>query len=89
MKDGKFDVSIRDPTTVAFGFGRRCVHLAFTPPHMCSRRAFRVCPGRHFATSAMLIYFASILHVFSIKPPMDEQGRPIFNQPKQSLGLVS
>lgn len=36
----------------------------------------RICPGRHLADASLLIMCASILHVFKISPPLDEDGRP-------------
>ncbi|EJF60847.1 cytochrome P450 [Dichomitus squalens LYAD-421 SS1] len=71
LKDGKFVVDIRDPATIAFGFGRR------------------ICPGRHFATSALFIFIASILHTFAIKSPLDEHGLPIRSELRQTTGLIS
>ncbi|KAH9926320.1 cytochrome P450 98A3 [Epithele typhae] len=37
----------------------------------------RICPGQHFAEASLFIYAASILHVFSILPPVDDKGVPI------------
>lgn len=34
----------------------------------------RICPGLHFVDMALFINFASILHVFNIGPPEDENG---------------
>ncbi len=34
----------------------------------------RICPGLHFVDVTLFINFASILHVFNIGPPMDENG---------------
>ncbi|KAI0816985.1 cytochrome P450 [Trametes gibbosa] len=36
----------------------------------------RICPGLHFVDIALYITFASILHVFRIGPPVDEDGAP-------------
>ncbi|KAI1790229.1 cytochrome P450 [Ganoderma leucocontextum] len=36
----------------------------------------RICPGRPFADGTLALLCASVLHVFDIKPPVDENGRP-------------
>ncbi|PIL29143.1 hypothetical protein GSI_09192 [Ganoderma sinense ZZ0214-1] len=71
IRNGKLDVSARDPSAFAFGFGRR------------------ICPGRHFAEAGLFIIVASVLHVFDITPPLDEQGRPIEITPGQTDGIIS
>ena len=70
----------RDPAEYIFGFGRRSV----SSPNMSKRHAWkpnhallRICPGRYFAEASLLIYTASILHVFNIRPPLDEHGVPL------------
>ncbi|KAI1788646.1 CyP450 monooxygenase [Ganoderma leucocontextum] len=42
----------------------------------------RICPGRHFAIDSAFLMIASILHVFDIKPPIDEDGSPLIVDPK-------
>ncbi|OSD07365.1 CyP450 monooxygenase [Trametes coccinea BRFM310] len=43
----------------------------------------RICPGRHFALASLFINIASLLHVFDITPPLDENGQPIrVNRPE-------
>ncbi|KAI0331358.1 CyP450 monooxygenase [Cubamyces sp. BRFM 1775] len=37
----------------------------------------RICPGRHFATDALFINIASLLHVFDFQPALDAHGDPI------------
>ncbi|KAI0770058.1 cytochrome P450 [Fomes fomentarius] len=37
----------------------------------------RSCPGRHFADATLFINIASVLHVFDITPPLDENGKEI------------
>ncbi|RPD61592.1 cytochrome P450 [Lentinus tigrinus ALCF2SS1-6] len=37
----------------------------------------RICPGRYFAQAGLFITIASVLHVFDISPPLDDQGRPV------------
>ncbi|KAI0659605.1 CyP450 monooxygenase [Cubamyces menziesii] len=36
----------------------------------------RICPGRHFATDALFINIASLLHVFDIQHALDAHGDP-------------
>ncbi|KAI0666827.1 cytochrome P450 [Trametes maxima] len=36
----------------------------------------RICPGLHFVDASLFITFASILNVFRIHPPLDEDGIP-------------
>ena len=54
-----------------------------------SIREYRICPGRHFAESAMFINLASALHVFNFSPPLDKDGREIKIKPEQTDGLLS
>ncbi|KAI0642611.1 CyP450 monooxygenase [Trametes meyenii] len=41
----------------------------------------RICPGRHFSNDALFIMIASVLHVFSIEPPVGEDGKPVHENP--------
>ncbi|KAI0366792.1 cytochrome P450 [Pilatotrama ljubarskyi] len=36
----------------------------------------RICPGRHFADASMFIIVSSVLHAFTIDPPLDTDGKP-------------
>lgn len=49
----------------------------------------RICPGCHYAEAALFINTASLLHVFDITPPLDEDGKPIKIHPTMSDGLVT
>ncbi|CDO69911.1 hypothetical protein BN946_scf184884.g70 [Trametes cinnabarina] len=49
----------------------------------------RKCPGRHFAEAALFILIASVLHVFEIGSPKDEDGRPVKLEYEQSHGFLS
>ncbi|KAJ3008327.1 hypothetical protein NUW54_g3194 [Trametes sanguinea] len=49
----------------------------------------RICPGRHFAEAGLFIAIASVLHVFEIVPPLDEDGRPVNIEYEQRHGLLS
>ncbi|KAM5539390.1 hypothetical protein V8D89_006842 [Ganoderma adspersum] len=71
IRDGKLDQDVLDPTTIAFGSGRR------------------ICPGRHFAESMLLLNLASALHVFEISTPLDGDGKPIRIRPSMTDGFVS
>lgn len=72
--DGQWNASVRDPSEVVFGFGRRFdfVHMHETPL-MCGVYS-RICPGRHFAYDSVWITIASILSVFNITKVMDEKN---------------
>ena len=92
LKDGKLVVDGRDPAMVAFGFGRRCARPPFPSLPITSVPTclpHRICPGRHFATSALFIFMASVLHTFNITAPVDEQGRPVRNGLRATTGLIS
>ena len=49
----------------------------------------RICPGRYFADISLFLNVASVLHVFDIGPPLDEQGRPIHIVPRMTDGFLS
>ncbi|KAH9929109.1 cytochrome P450 [Epithele typhae] len=49
----------------------------------------RICAGRHFARAGLFITIASILHVFDVSAPLDEQGKPIKIEPRFTDGLFS
>ncbi|KAI0670902.1 CyP450 monooxygenase [Trametes maxima] len=49
----------------------------------------RICPGRHFANVALQIAIASLLHIFNIAAPVDEDGLPIHIEHTQEHGLLS
>ncbi|KAI0352608.1 CyP450 monooxygenase [Trametes cingulata] len=95
IRDGKLDPTVRDPVAFMFGFGRRRVpsvdasppmsaHLGRYPSSWC-----RICPGRYFAHASLFIHIASVLHVFDIGPPLDENGQPFKVQYEQGHGLLS
>ena len=82
----------RDPAEYIFGFGRRSV----SSPNMSKRHAWkpnhallRICPGRYFAEASLLICTASILHVFNIRPPLDEHGVPLKLKYRATDDMVS
>ncbi|KAI0333732.1 CyP450 monooxygenase [Cubamyces sp. BRFM 1775] len=49
----------------------------------------RICPGRHLAIPSLFINIASILHVFDISPPLDDNGQPIPIKYEETHGLLS
>ncbi|KAI0659943.1 cytochrome P450 [Cubamyces menziesii] len=48
----------------------------------------RVCPGRYFADNSLFINIASLLHVFNIKPAVDENGAAVPVKYNVTSGLV-
>ncbi|TBU34090.1 cytochrome P450 [Dichomitus squalens] len=48
----------------------------------------RICPGRYFAENGLFINVASVLHVFDISPPVDDQGNVIDIVPQVTDGLL-
>ncbi|CDO71706.1 hypothetical protein BN946_scf184915.g50 [Trametes cinnabarina] len=95
IKDGKLDPTVPDPTAFMFGFGRRQgVLKMFTAcivylTERCMRSTIRICPGRHLAIPSLFINIASVLHVFDISLPLDENGQPIQIKYEQGHGLIS
>jgi hypothetical protein len=51
--------------------------------------ARRACPGRYFADQSLFLLVASILSVFKISPPRDEQGNQVPLKLEQMTGLIS
>ncbi|KAI0767204.1 cytochrome P450 [Fomes fomentarius] len=49
----------------------------------------RICPGRHFADSALFIIVSTVLHTLSITAPVDEFGRQVKLSGKMTHGLLS
>ena len=49
----------------------------------------RICPGRDFALATLIITLASLLHVFNVGPPVDEQGHPILVARGITDGILS
>ncbi|KAI0326165.1 O-methylsterigmatocystin oxidoreductase [Cubamyces sp. BRFM 1775] len=45
----------------------------------------RICPGRHFSNDSLFITVASLLHVFNIDAPLDEDGKPVPVEPAIAL----
>ncbi|KAH9924289.1 CyP450 monooxygenase [Epithele typhae] len=49
----------------------------------------RICPGKHFADASLFINMATVLHVFDISPPPDEDGKPVRIEPRMTNGIMS
>lgn len=89
LKDGKLNPDVRDPETVAFGFGRRFAWYLVRERPTHFRIIPRICPGRHFSDATVFINAASILHVFDIKPTIDQHGTPVLPEAKVTSGFFS
>ncbi|KAJ8463003.1 hypothetical protein ONZ51_g10545 [Trametes cubensis] len=50
---------------------------------------FGICPGRHLAISSLFMNIASILHVFDISLPLDDDGKPISIEYTETHGMLS
>ncbi|KAI0642617.1 cytochrome P450 [Trametes meyenii] len=48
----------------------------------------RICPGRHFADQSMFIIVSSVLHAFTVAPPLDKDGRPVKLEAKATSDLL-
>ncbi|RPD54263.1 CyP450 monooxygenase [Lentinus tigrinus ALCF2SS1-6] len=49
----------------------------------------RICPGRHFGEASVFINIASVLHSFTIEPPLDKAGKPFVPDVKMTTGFLS
>ena len=87
IKDGSLNPDVRDPTTLAFGFGRRCdvlPHLrliASTEPYISA------CPGRALAQTSAFLAIATVLHVFNIKAVTQSDKKP-FDPFEATSGII-
>ncbi|KAI9058208.1 cytochrome P450 [Trametes sanguinea] len=50
---------------------------ALTACHVFELTPNRICPGRYLAIPSLFINIASVLHVFDISLPVDENGQPV------------
>ena len=91
LKDGKLDPDVLSPESVAFGFGRRSVDPTYSatlyliehfPPGS-------ICPGRHISDNTLYLIVSSLLSVYDIKPPVDDQGNVIKLVPEFTSGAIS
>ena len=86
-EDGTLNPAVRDPRTIAFGFGRRYVILSCLCGYKASCNVltlitYRICPGRHFSLNTLSIFIASVLHIFVISPGLDDSGNPVLLDPE-------
>ena len=49
----------------------------------------RICPGRHLAEAGLFLNIAMVLHLFDISPPMDDDGNPVYIEPKLTNTVMS
>ena len=70
IKDGKINSDIRNPQSLAFGFGRRYVPSQTTNDTIIRNQlnSYRFCPGRWLASASSFITIASVLHTMNIHP---------------------
>jgi len=78
-RDGRLDPNVRDPSLIAFGFGRRFVSCVFSTELSIIPLLFtcRICPGSHVALSMLWLWAASFLATYSISPAVDEEGASV------------
>ena len=89
IKNGKIDPSVRDPLTIAFGFGRRYVISELSEIASGSNTLCRICPGRYLAQGSLFMTIASTLHTFNVHPILDEKGETIDPFSSVVSGVVS
>ena len=75
LKDGKLNPEIRDPSVIAFGFGRR--YRKPSTSDLVFIFYCRICPGRHMAFSSLWITAASILATMDITKAIDANGNVV------------
>ena len=89
--NGSLNPDIRDPNTIAFGFGRRYVvdwSSAVAGLDLLIPPCARICPGRDISDATLFICIASILHVYDISPEIDPSGRPLWPKVDVTSSLV-
>jgi len=92
LKDGQINPEVKDPEELAFGYGRRYLHLRWTSVLRSSdntRDFYRVCPGKHFAIRVLFLAIAHTLAVFDISKCLDGDGKPIVPDGGYTFGFVS
>ena len=48
-----------------------------------------MCPGRHLSDNSLYLIASSLLAVYDIKPPVDDQGNVIKLKPEFTNGLLT
>ena len=89
IKDEKIDPSVRDPLTIAFGFGRRYVPTCYFNFEGLNQFLFRVCVGRYLAQGSLFMTITSVLHTFNIYPVLNENGEKFNPFSSVVTGMVS
>ena len=89
LKDGVLDPTVQDPDSAAFGFGRRYVQKMLCENTLTEINTHRICPGRHLSNNSLYAVVSSVLAVFDIKPPLDEDGKPSKLNTDVTSGLLS
>ena len=54
-----------------------------------TERLLRICPGRHLSDNSLYLMVSSILAVYDIKPPVDDQGNTIKLEPEFTTGILT
>ena len=80
--------NINDPTKFMFGYGRRCV-IVVLPMKRYLTGNCSVCPGKHYADSALFINIATVLHAFDLTPALDEHGEEVRIEPQMTDSIIS
>ena len=94
IKDGQLDQDIRDPTLIAFGFGRRYFRNKFKVFLLIvlivceTDHNGRLCPGAHIAISTLWLTAASVLSTFNLSKSVDKDGRVIEPSREYHVGLI-
>jgi hypothetical protein len=86
--DGKIDPRVRDPFTVAFGFGRRLTFHSLIMPVLSEHDFYRACPGAHIGRSMFWLVAASLATLFKWTEPLGEDGKPIDQPMDYETGMV-
>ena len=89
LKDGKANPDVMDPSSVAFGFGRRLVNPIYSMTYILWQFFLRVCPGKHFSDNFLYLIVSCLLAVYDIKPQVDDQGNIINVKADFTSGLLS
>ena len=88
--EGKPDLSIRQPESVAFGFGRRYASPLFLISIRYTHLVYvSICPGKHLGMESLFIAVASVLATIDIQPTTDENGLQTPVQAEFIPGLMS
>lgn len=77
LQDGELNKEVRDPTTIAFGFGRRHANSGTTPPGYQLTSSFHLGSVRgQYVKDHAFLTIATVLYVFDIVPSCTTTGYP-------------